>query len=313
MNSSENNNRAASQDFQTALGFLEERLRSLEDSESIINGLLQGAAEFYGAARASVVEADWDLKIGLLTYEWCAEGVEHQKDMLQYLAVEGFPRWCDFLSLNKPVVIPDMEAIKDTYPDEYQFFQHYGVKSVLAAPFSKRINQGFIAVLVIFSPSNVNFKRSAKVPLLFALNAGLSSISTLAPAGMVTSSAAMLLGRTVPLVVTVGSSFMSTPPPFVMVTGMNTVPVPTMGEPTETETFLASVTGVGGVVVAGGVVVSGSANAAGHMAMSSMAAVKSTIILRFIFVYLPVYCLFYFQPVRTAPQARRLWRAWAAG
>lgn len=92
MSSTENNNRAASHDFQTALRLLEERLRSLEDSEDIINGLLQGAAEFYGAARASVVEADWVLKIGLLTYEWCAEGVEHQKDMLQYLAVEGFPQ-----------------------------------------------------------------------------------------------------------------------------------------------------------------------------------------------------------------------------
>lgn len=82
MNSLENNNRAASQDFQTALGLLEERLRSLEDSEDIIDGLLQGAA------RASVVEADWDLKIGLLTYEWCAEGVEHQKNMLQYISEE---------------------------------------------------------------------------------------------------------------------------------------------------------------------------------------------------------------------------------
>ena len=46
MNSTENNNRAASHDFQTALRLLEERLRSLEDSEDIINGLLQGAAEF---------------------------------------------------------------------------------------------------------------------------------------------------------------------------------------------------------------------------------------------------------------------------
>lgn len=61
MNSTENNNRAASHDFQTALGLLEERLRSLEDSEAIINSLL--------------------------TYEWCAEGVEHQKDTLQYLTV----------------------------------------------------------------------------------------------------------------------------------------------------------------------------------------------------------------------------------
>lgn len=145
-NNTENSNRAASHDFQTALRLLEERLRSLEESEDIINGLLQGAAEFYGAARASVVEADWDLKIGLLTYEWCAEGIEHQKDMLQYLAVESFPRWCEFLSLNRPVVIPDMEAVRDTYPDEYRFFQRYGVQSVLAAPFSKRINQGYIAV-----------------------------------------------------------------------------------------------------------------------------------------------------------------------
>lgn len=65
---------------------------------------------------------------------------------IAHLAVESFPRWCEFLSLNRPIVIPDMEAVKDTYPDEYQFFQHYGVKSVLAAPFSKRINQGYIAV-----------------------------------------------------------------------------------------------------------------------------------------------------------------------
>ena len=36
MNSSENNNRAASHDFQTALGLLEERLRSLEEVPSRI-------------------------------------------------------------------------------------------------------------------------------------------------------------------------------------------------------------------------------------------------------------------------------------
>lgn len=114
MKSTKETSRAASNDFQTALCLLEEQLRNLENSEDIIDGLLQGTAEFYGAARASVVEADWNLKIGLLTYEWCAEGVAHQKDMLQYLAVESFPRWNEFLSLNRPVVIPDMEAIKDT-------------------------------------------------------------------------------------------------------------------------------------------------------------------------------------------------------
>ena len=96
------------------------------------------------------------MKIGLLTYEWCAEGVEHQKDMLQYLAVEGFPRWCDFLSLNRPVVIPDMEAIKDTYPDEYQFFQRYGVQSILAFLITEEL------LYLTVKPVTISSKQSEK-------------------------------------------------------------------------------------------------------------------------------------------------------
>lgn len=109
-------------DFQAALQHIEEQLRDSEDSETIINRLLKGAAEFYGANRASVVEADWALNIGLLTYEWCADGVEPQKEMLQHMAVEGFPRWHDSLSLNQPIIITDVDALKDVHPDEYQFF-----------------------------------------------------------------------------------------------------------------------------------------------------------------------------------------------
>ena len=41
-------------DFQAALRHIEEQLRDSEDSETIINRLLKGAAEFYGANRASV-------------------------------------------------------------------------------------------------------------------------------------------------------------------------------------------------------------------------------------------------------------------
>ena len=45
--------------FHEGLRMLEESLRNTEDSEAIIDGLLRGAAGFYGAKRASVVEADW--------------------------------------------------------------------------------------------------------------------------------------------------------------------------------------------------------------------------------------------------------------
>ena len=63
------------------MSVLEASLRNTEDSEAIISGLLKGAAEFYGASRASVVEADWDLGIGVITYEWCKDGVPAQRDM----------------------------------------------------------------------------------------------------------------------------------------------------------------------------------------------------------------------------------------
>ena len=61
--------------FHRGMSVLEASLRNTEDSETIISGLLKGAAEFYGASRASVVEADWDLGIGVITYEWCKDGV----------------------------------------------------------------------------------------------------------------------------------------------------------------------------------------------------------------------------------------------
>ena len=57
--------------FHLGMSVLEASLRNTEDSDAIISGLLKGAAEFYGASRASVVEADWDLGIGVITYEWC--------------------------------------------------------------------------------------------------------------------------------------------------------------------------------------------------------------------------------------------------
>ena len=132
--------------FHRGMSVLEASLRNTEDSDAIISGLLKGAAEFYGASRASVVEADWDLGIGVITYEWCKDGVPAQRDMLQCLPMEKFPRWRKALRANKPVVISDLQRLEKVYPDEAAFFREYGVTTLLAAPFSKRINQGFIAV-----------------------------------------------------------------------------------------------------------------------------------------------------------------------
>lgn len=132
--------------FCSALRRVEQQLRSEENSDAIIDGVLQAAAEFYGASRASIVEADWELGVGIITHEWGADGVEPQKDMLQYLAMEMFPRWKEALRTNQTVITANMHDLDGTFPDEADFFRNYGVGRILAAPFSKRINQGFLVV-----------------------------------------------------------------------------------------------------------------------------------------------------------------------
>lgn len=114
-------------EFQTALCKLEANLRYCEDSVLLIDGFLQGVADYYGADRAYIIETDWELNVGLNTYEWCQPGVEHQKDMLQFMAMEIFPRWKKYLAENQPVIVPDMEALKADSPDEYYFFKISGV------------------------------------------------------------------------------------------------------------------------------------------------------------------------------------------
>ena len=115
--------------FHRGMSVLEASLRNTEDSEAIINGLLKGAAEFYGASRASVVEADWELGIGVITYEWCKDGVPAQRDMLQCLPMEKFPRWRKALRANKPVMISDLQRLERVYPDDpvFLFIASYAV------------------------------------------------------------------------------------------------------------------------------------------------------------------------------------------
>ena len=103
--------------FHRGMSVLEASLRNTEDSESIISWLLKGAAEFYGASRASVVEADWDLGIGVITYEWCKDGVPAQRDKVIELPSPRFQQFSralladyDFIAENKNAIRHDEDA-----------------------------------------------------------------------------------------------------------------------------------------------------------------------------------------------------------
>lgn len=132
--------------MQNALMSLESLLRDIEESKDIIMGVLAAAGRFYEADRAYIMEADRDLRIGVNTYEWCADGVTKEIGNLQYIPFERVPCWEKALRNNQPLIIRDVNDLKDDFPDEYFDLTRQGISALLATPYSKRINTGFVAV-----------------------------------------------------------------------------------------------------------------------------------------------------------------------
>lgn len=133
--------------FSETLGKLEKQLRSCEDSVSIINSLLQGATEFYGAESACVYEVDWSMSVGLCTYEWHNTNKHVEYRELPYIPLEQYPYWSSAMKNNEPIIIPDTTAWPKNQPEVLAAFNHYDIRALLATPFSKRINYGYVCVI----------------------------------------------------------------------------------------------------------------------------------------------------------------------
>ena len=128
------------------LSDLETKLRNNTNPKEKIELALQGALMFYGADRAYVIEVDDELGIGVNTYECCAPGIAPEIDNLQFMPFEMFPRWLCSLKSDTPIIITDLEQIKTEFLEEYRYLEKRSVNSLLAVPFQKRLNAGFLGV-----------------------------------------------------------------------------------------------------------------------------------------------------------------------
>ena len=124
---------------------IEKNLREIADSSPIINNLLSRLIFFYNADRAYVIEFDGNLMVGAVTYEVYSQ---EQTDLvnIQYPQESTFSRWVQQIYSNQPVIIPDVEAIKDDSPAEYESLKKQNISSQLAIPFSKKYTIGFVCV-----------------------------------------------------------------------------------------------------------------------------------------------------------------------
>ncbi len=68
------------------------------------------------------------------TFEWCAEGVNAEKDDLQQVPFEAVKWFYNAFEKKSSIIIEDAEAIKDSEPLTYEYLKQGKINSLIAAP-----------------------------------------------------------------------------------------------------------------------------------------------------------------------------------
>lgn len=106
---------------------------SAEDLPAAIDRFLQRVGSFVSADRAYLFDYDFDCGISINTHEWCAEGIEAQKDVLQAVPLSIAPDWVNAHRKGKTIHIADVLALPED-SGVRRLAQRLGVQSLLSVP-----------------------------------------------------------------------------------------------------------------------------------------------------------------------------------
>lgn len=129
---------------------LVECTRILMDENSLdkaISMVLESVGNFYKANRAYIFELHPKENLVKNTFEWCAENVPPQKEVLQNLTMQDVDYWLHAFTKDDLIFIEDLEKVKEVRREEYNILHAQGISSLLAVPL--RIDgkiTGFIGV-----------------------------------------------------------------------------------------------------------------------------------------------------------------------
>lgn len=108
------------------------------DFDAAIERILQRSGEHYGADRAYVFIIDSDGVHMHNTHEWCADGIEPQRELLQDQLVEATPWWWQQIRRMGHVLIPDVAALPDAAASEREVLEPQGIHSLCAFPLTSQ-------------------------------------------------------------------------------------------------------------------------------------------------------------------------------
>lgn len=132
--------------FERTLRGLEAHLHNVDDPEVIAKDMLVAVVDFYDGDWCGIFDVDLTMKVW--TPLWWYNRTTGGMSPTAFMELEEgdyLPRWVEAIQQGQPMIIPDVEAIKDTHPEEYQVYKRLRAQSLIAVPFWKRPT-GFLLV-----------------------------------------------------------------------------------------------------------------------------------------------------------------------
>ena len=120
---------------ETILNECLQRVFSTTDPEEGLEKVLEYLGETFRCDRVYVFELREDDQMDN-TYEWCAQDVMPQKDILQRMPTADFDWWIRLFKLNKVLLIEDLEKIRAQYPVAYAILKPQNISALAAGPVS---------------------------------------------------------------------------------------------------------------------------------------------------------------------------------
>ena len=137
-----------SMEIERTFAELQRGLSVCYDPKEVALNAMRVATDFYNADWCGIFEVD--LELGVFSPFWWynrAQGAM-AKTLSAEIVVMEYQRWIDSLKNHTAMIIEDREAIRDTYPEEYELYQRLQVNNLMAVPFWK----GPVGFLVLRNP-----------------------------------------------------------------------------------------------------------------------------------------------------------------
>ena len=145
-----------------------------DDLDSTINDALESLGTLFDASRTYVFFFRDDDETMDNVYEWCASGVESQKDNLRELPKKMFPWWIEKLQQKEIIRITDVEELPLEASAEKDILSEQNIKSVLALPlYINNKLSGFVGFDNIYGSEKWTYEEINALEI-FANSIGLS-------------------------------------------------------------------------------------------------------------------------------------------